>query len=218
MKYKYAVELDKRTYWEYYISLLRTKHPIIFTFFPIKDFNILINKLCIFFFSFSIDFALNTILFDYKAIHIIYENEGSYNVSSFLPQIIISFFISYYITIIIKFLVLSERDILIIKNEKSIKQAINKVSKVERCIIIRNILYFIISIILIMLFWYYLSGFCAVYQNSQVHLMKNILISFVLGLIYPLFINLFPGILRKIALNGNNKECMYKTSVVIQLL
>ena len=218
MNYKCALKIDKRTYWEYYISLLRTKHPIIFTFFPIKDFNIPINKLCIFFFSFSIYFALNTILFDYKAIHIIYENEGSYNVSSFLPQIIISFFISYYITIIIKFLVLSERDILIIKNENNIEQVINKVSKVERCIIIRNILYFIISILFIMLFWYYLSGFCAVYQNSQVHLMKNTLISFVLGLIYPLFVNLFPGILRKIALNGKNKECIYKLSIVIQLL
>ena len=218
MTYKCALKIDKRSYWEYYKSLLRTKHPILFSFFPIKDFNILIIKICIFFFSFSLYLALNTILFDFKAIHTIYENEGSYNVSSFLPQIFIGFFVSYYITILIKFFVLSERDILIIKNEKIVKQAKKKVSKVERCIIIRNILYFIISIILLTFFWYYLSGFCAVYQNSQVHLIKNTLISFILGLIYPLLVNLFPCILRKIALNAKKKECMYKISIVIQLL
>ena len=218
MTYKCALKIDKRTYWEYYRSLLRTKHPFLFSFFPIKDFNILIIKICLFFFSFSIYFALNTILFDYKAIHIIYKNEGSYNVSTFFPQIFIGFFISYYITILIKFLVLSERDILIIKNEKIVKEAKKKVSKVERCIIIRNILYFIISIMLLTFFWYYLSGFCAVYQNSQVHLINNTLISFIFGLIYPLFFNLFPCILRKTALNEKKKECMYKISIVIQLL
>ena len=218
MTYKNAIKIDKRTYLKYYISLLKTKHPIMFAFFPIKDFNILIIKICIFFFSFSICVALNTILFDYKVIHIIYENEGNYNVFDFFPQIIISFFISYYITIIIKFFVLSERDIVIIKNEKHISQASNKISKIERCIITKNIIYFVISILFLSFFWYYLSGFCAVYQNSQVHLIKNSLISFIFGFIYPWFANLFPGIIRRIALNSQKKECMYKISLIIQLL
>ena len=136
----------------------------------------------------------------------------------FFSQIIIGFFISYYATIFIKFFVLSERDILIVKNEKIVKQAKNKVSKVERCIIIRNIIYFIMSILILTFFWYYLSGFCAVYQNSQFHVIKNTLISFIFGLIYPLIINLFPCIIRKISLNSNNKECMYKIGIIIHFL
>jgi hypothetical protein len=34
LKYKYALKYDKRTYFQYYISLIRTKHPLMFAFFP----------------------------------------------------------------------------------------------------------------------------------------------------------------------------------------
>ena len=53
MNYKDALEIDKRSYFEYYLSLIRTKHPVIFSFFPIQDFNIYIIKICIFFYHFQ---------------------------------------------------------------------------------------------------------------------------------------------------------------------
>ena len=37
--YKKALIYDKRTCFEYYWSLLRTKNLILFSFFPIKDYN-----------------------------------------------------------------------------------------------------------------------------------------------------------------------------------
>ena len=37
-------------------------------------------------------------------------------------------------------------------------------------------------------------------------------------MIYPFIINIIPAILRKISLKNSNKECLYNTSKVIQIL
>ena len=163
LNYKDALEIDKRTYLEYYISLLKTKNPIIFTFYPIKDNNILIIKICLFCLSFSIYYFFNTVFFTYNTIHKVYEDKGSYSISYVMPSIILSFILSYIINIFIKYLSLSERNLAELKNEKMNKKLFDKQAKVQRCLIIKYICYFIISFIFLIFFWYYLSSFCAVY-------------------------------------------------------
>ena len=113
---------------------------------------------------------------------------------------------------------MSERDLSKLKNEKSIKKLDEKISKIKKCIMIRNILYFIFSIIFLIFLWYYLSSFCAVYQNSQVSLIKNTLISFLISLIYPFLYNLIPGSIRLFSLSVNNRKCTYKISKILQIL
>ena len=220
MNYEDALVIDKRTYYQYYLSLLRTKHPIIFTFFPFKDYNLLLIKICLFFLSFAIYYFFNTLFFDYSIIHKIYEDQGNYNFSYLLPIIIYSFIISYYFNIIIKYITLSERNLVSLKNEKNIIKLNDKASNVQRCLIIKYILYFVISFIFLIFFWYYLSSFCAVYQNSQVYLIKNTFISFALSLIYPFIISLLPGFFRLYSLNDRNKksQCLYLISKILQLL
>ena len=70
---------------------------------------------------------------------------------------------------------------------------------------IKFILFYIISFIFLIFFWYYLSCFCAVYKNTQVHLIKNTIISFGLSSVYPLGLYLIPGIFRILSLKKNNK-------------
>jgi len=218
LNYKEALEIDKRTYFQYYISLLKTKHPIIFSFCPIRDNNVLIIKICLFCLSFSIYFFFATLLFNYSAIHEVYEQKGSYNISYFMKQIIISFIISYIINIFVKYITLSERNISELKSIKNIKNIFYKQTKIQRCLIVKYICYFIISFIFLIFFWYYLSSFCAVYQNSQIYVIKNTFISFIIALIYPFFINLFPGIFRLYSLNDkkNKRSCIYKFSQILQ--
>jgi hypothetical protein len=218
--YKDALEIDKRTYLEYYISLLKTKHPIIFSFCPIKDNNSLIIKICLFCLSFSIYYFFNTFFFTYNIIHKVYEDKGSYNISLFMPSIIFSFIFSYIINAFIKYFSLSERNLAELKNEKMNKKLFDKKAKIQRCLIIKYLCYFNISLIFLSFFWYYLSSFCAVYQNSQVYVIKNTFISFIIGLIYPFFINLFPGIFRLYSLKNKKvkRECIYKTSQFLQFL
>ena len=66
VNYKEVLENDKRTLIEIYISLLKIEHPIIFSFFPVKDYNVKIIKICIFFFSFVINYAINGLFFSFQ--------------------------------------------------------------------------------------------------------------------------------------------------------
>ena len=215
--YKEALVYDKRTFIKYYISLIKTKHPIIFSFIPIKDYNIMIIKVCLFFLSFCIYYAINTLFFNQSTIHQIYEDGGSYNLAYFLPQILYSFIIAHILSSIIKFVFLSERNIIEIKKQNLFESAKSKVRKVKRKIVIKYIIFFVAGIAFIVLFWYYLSSFGAVYRNSQVYLIKNTFISFLAGLLYPFIINILPGILRIISLN-KKKKIMFKISKFFQYL
>ena len=92
------------------------------------------------------------------------------------------------------------------------------VSKVLKCLSIKYTSYFIISIIFLILLWYYISSFGAVFQNSQVYLIKNTFISFSLGFIYPFLICLLPGIFRIYSLRTKNGNFAYKISIILQNL
>ena len=52
MEYNDALEYDKRKYCEYYISLLKTKHILIFSFYTSNDYNSKIIKIDLFFVGF----------------------------------------------------------------------------------------------------------------------------------------------------------------------
>ena len=67
---------------------------------------------------------------------------------------------------------------------------------------------------------YYIICFCGVYINTQIHLIKDTIISFGLSLIYPFGIYLIPGIFRIPALKAKKRDKihMYKFSQFIQNL
>jgi len=54
LSYDSALNYDKRTYFQYYLSLIRTKHIFFFAFYPNNDYNSMIIKICLFFFSFAL--------------------------------------------------------------------------------------------------------------------------------------------------------------------
>ena len=49
---------------------------LLFSFFIKDDYNSQIIKICLFFFSFALYFAINTLFFNDSTMHKIYENEG----------------------------------------------------------------------------------------------------------------------------------------------
>ena len=85
LAYKLALKCDKRTYCEYYISLLKTKQILIFSFYNIKDYNSRIIKIDLFFINLALYYAVNAPFFNDKVIHKIYEDEGSFNFVYQLP-------------------------------------------------------------------------------------------------------------------------------------
>ena len=203
---KKAIELDKRTYFQYHISLLKKKHLIFFTFLPANDYNLMSLKLSLFLVSFSLYITINGFFFNDETMHKIYIDNGIYNILYKIPQILYSSIVSSFINILLKNLSLSEKQMLRIKHEQSLKITITKSKKIEKCIKIKFIIFFIISLLLIVFFWYFISCFCAVYNNSQIILFKDTLISFGLSMTYPLAINLLPGMFRIPALRSKKKK------------
>ena len=218
LSYKEAIKYDKRSFIKYYISLIKVKHPFIFSFCPIKDYNSLIIKIDLFFLSFSIYCFINCLFFDEKIIHKIYLDEGTYNFKYLIPYISYSFIISHTLITVIKYFSLSERNIGEIAKQKSLDKASDKAYQVKKCIRIKYICFFCLCILFLIFFWYYLSSFGAVYQNTQIYLIKNILISFSFSLIYPFIINIFPVILRIYSLKESNGECIFKFSKIIHFI
>ena len=119
-----------------------------------------------------------------------------------------------------KAICLTDKNIIQIKNLNT-KKAIKIESKsVLKCIIKKTICYFVLTFILLFFFWYYLSCFCAVYRNTQLHLFKDTLISYGFSMIYPFLIYLIPGIFRILALRAQkkDKEIIYKFSKILQAI
>ena len=218
LNYENALEIDKRTYFQYYFSLIKRKQILIFTFFTKDDFNSRTIKISLFLFSFSLYFAVNSLFFNDSTMHKIYEDEGSFNFIYQIPQILFSTIISSVISFIIKFLSLTEKNILSIKKAKEKQDEI--VSKVLKCLIIKFVSFFLLNFIFLIFFWYYLSSFCSVYKNTQMHLIKDTIISFGTSLLYPFGLNLLPGIFRIPALRSKKKDkrCMYKFSQIVQIV
>ena len=120
LPYKKALKNDKRTYIQYYLSLLKKKQSILFSFYPNKDYNSQIIKSFLFFFNFSSDITVNALFFTDDTMHEVYVNSGDYNLNYQLPQIIYSFLISNAINFIIEYLSLSDKTIISIKSEKNL--------------------------------------------------------------------------------------------------
>ena len=218
LEYEEAIILDKRNYFQYYISLLKYNHPLSFSFAPFKDYNSRIIKIFLFFFSLSLDFTINTLFFNDDTMHKIYEDKGEYNFLYQIPQILYSTIISRAIDAIIRTLSLSQDNISELKQEKEIKDLDIKYKKIIRILKIKFILFFIIDFIVLLFFWYYITCFCGIFINTQIHLIKDSFLSLVLGFLYPFVLYLIPSLMRFCALKAENqnRKCLYKFSIFIE--
>ena len=126
LKYVDAIKLDKRTFIDYYISLLKKKHLILFAFVPINDYNLNSIKISLFWLSFSSYYAINGLFFDDKTMHSIYKDEKEYNIIIQISIIIYSSIISSTLNILFRLLALSEKNILSIKEEEELKNVFLK--------------------------------------------------------------------------------------------
>ena len=217
LDYKEALKYDKRKYCQYYLSLIMQKQLILFTFCP-DNSNLMSLKIISFFLSFSLYFSVNGIFFSDKTMHKIYEDKGKNDLLFQIPQIIYSLIISSFINIILKHLSLTDKNILSLKQEINYEIALKKSKSLKNSLFIKFIIFFVLSILLSICFWYYISCFCAVFSNTQIILIKDTIISFVLSMLYPFGLNLIPGLLRIPALKSKDRKCLYFISLLIAFI
>ena len=217
--YLTAKEIDFRNFFQYYWALLKEKQLIIFTFFNHKDYNVGSLKISLFICSFTIYFTVNTFFFNDDSMHNIYKDKGTLNLNYQIIKILISSGISTVFNMIFKLLALIQKNILSIKR-LSYGHSKTESKNIYNIIKIKFIIFIIIGIILLLFSLYYISAFCCVFENSQLHLIKSIFISFIISMLYPLAISIIPAFLRTISLKDrkNNRKCLYDLSKIASLI
>ena len=157
--------------------------------------------------------------------HKIYEDKGIFDFLFQIPQILYSSIISSVLNIILKNLSLSQKKILELKSEISEKHldftnSQTKSNQIKKSLKIKLIIFFILSSLLMIFFWYFISCFCGVYINTQTILFKDTFMSFGSSLVFPFILSLIPGCFRIPSLRAKKKnlKLLYKLSLLINLL
>ena len=129
--------------------------------------------------------------------HKILEDKGKYNFLYQIPQILYSTLISKFVDSIIKNLALSQDIFVGIKQEKE-KSNLNVKYREKLFLIIKLkfIVFFIISLIILIFTFYYTTCFCGIYVNTQKHLINDSVISLGTSQLIPFLLCLIPGIFR----------------------
>ena len=218
--YESAIKLDHRTYIEYYISLLKNNYPIIFSFVPFDDYNSKIIKIFLFFFLYSLDLTVNALFFTDDTMNKIYQDKGKFNFLYQIPQILYSALISKLLDSIIKNFALTKENIVQFKEKKEKSELYIIYKKFISKLKIKYILYFVLTFIVLLFFWFYDICFCGIYINTQSHITKDSLISEITSLLIPLALYLLPGIFRISALRAEkpSRKFLYKFSIFLENL
>ena len=148
----------------------------------------------------------------------IYKDKGKFDLLYQIPQIIYSTLITRIIDTFIRTFALSQDNIVELKKIKVKKDFMEIQNKLFRTLKTKFFLFFISSFIFLIFFWYYISCFCGIYINTQIHLIKYSLLSLILSLLIPFILYLLPGILRipAIKVMKPNRIILYKVSQFIE--
>ena len=216
LEFNKAIELDNRGYCRIYYSILKREHILFFTFFSWNDYNLIYIKFARFFFLLSTLMGMNVFFFFDKSLHELYLNKGKFDFVLLIPQIILSSLVSHVSEVFICFLTMTDKYVYQFKTLEENDMNKSVVMKSLKCVKIKLISFFIFIFILMIVYWYLISSFCAVYENTQITFLMNFAFSFLLYLIYPLFIYILTSLFKFIGLKTKS-SCLYKLGNVIPI-
>ena len=168
-----------------------------------------------FIFLLCTDMAMNVFFFSDDTMHKMFLDYGKYNFIQQIPQIIYSTIISQLIEIFLCYLSLTDKHFYQVKECKKVSK--KSMLGIMKCIQIKICFFFVFTSVIFIFYWYLVTCFCAVYQNTQIAFIKDSLLSFVLSISIPFGLYLIPSFLRIISLKVKKfkLEFVYKASGVI---
>ena len=163
---------------------------------------------------------MNALFYNDDTMHNIYKSKGAFDLKTQLPIMIYSTLISMILNTPLNFFGLSNDDIISFKQNRTKSNLIQRVKNLIKKLSAKFFLFFTISFLLLAFLWYYISMFCIIYKNTQIHLLKDTIMSFGLSFLFPFVIYLLPGIFRIPALNDkkSKSKLLYDFSKILQLL
>lgn len=191
--YNVAINKDKRSFIELFLSISQKRLIFIFSF--KKDHNIKVLKISLIIFCLIKYFMVNLFFFNNNVIHKIYIDKGKYNLGYQIKYVFLSALISCIFLYIAKY---------IFTFKKSPKQLIQIIKCIDASLII--------LIILFSFYWIYIGSFCSVFIKTQKHLIINFVLAIIVCIIYEVIITIISLILRKIALKKKKLPKLYSIS------
>ena len=208
---------DHRNFCQYYGNILLIGHIILNVFFRRNDFNLFTIKLCLLFMTFAINLTFNIFFFTNKSmklnyiksvddVSIIFDNFVKSLYSSILANILLIF---------LKYICLTHNSVRSLRQIKDVNSAEKQSVCILRCIKLRILIYYILSLIFLIIFGFYILSFCAIFENTQIELIKSTFYSWLISLIYPFIICFITSIIRSISFILKSK-CLYAVKLILQ--
>ena len=216
LDYEEAIKSDKREFCDIYWSILKREQLILFTFLPGKDFNLFYIKMVRLFFIIISLMSMNVFLFADKSIHNLFINGIKYDFVQQILQIILSVLITNVIDILLCFLSLTDRDIYKIKALQKTEIKNITIYNLTKKIRIKLIIFLALTFIILFFYWYIVSAFCSVYNNTQGIYIIDCVLSIIFFMVIPFIVYGLKSLFRIISLKKKIKV-LYKLSQVFPI-
>ena len=220
LDYDEACEMDKRGFFSTYFSVLMREHIILFTFFTCYDYNLFYIKMERFFILVCTQFTVNGLFFVHETMYKKYVEGEEFTFIQKIPQLLFTLIASHIIEVILCSLSMTDANIYEIKELPSKEKNSEKVLSIIDCMNRKLTGFFVFTFLLFLFYWYFISAFCAVYQNTQIIFLRDSGISFLTSLLDPFIIYGITTLLRVISLSACCKKklgCVYKLSDIIPI-
>ena len=214
--YNDVIGKDSRSLLQTYWSFLKFKQSIIFTFYTKSDGILRSTKIALFILFFAFYMAFTALFFNDDIMRALYIYKGNTGAAVHVPNIILSSLCSFIASFIVRYVCLGERDIAKILSVREPDERKRLAQRARKIAMVKLIVLYVLSGLLILLFWYYVSAFCAVFKNSQKNYLINFFICFIVCNLWPVLTSFIPATMRRCALD-DNKECLYNASQIVSV-
>ena len=219
LEYLDACKYDTRPFLKTYHSVLMREHIILFTFFSWNDYNLFYVKIERFLVLICTQMTMNGLFFSDESMKKANKSDD-YNFVQQLPKIIFSLIATHLVEVALCYFSMTDTVYYRIKELARNKNNDEKIIDEIKCMKRKIIAFYVITFLLFLFYWYFISAFCAVYQNTQKTFLLDSFISIIVQFIDPFFIYCLTTLLRYLSLlkcAKNNMKCLYNTSYLIPI-
>ena len=220
LDYDEACELDNRSCCKTYFSVLLREHYVLFTFCSWNDYNLFYVKIERFFILICTEMTMNGLFFLHHTMRRKYVEGEELTFVDKIPQYIFSLIASHVVEVILCFLSMSDIHIYEIKALPKLEKNDERIFDILDKIRNRLRVFFVFTFLVFLFHWYFISAFCAVYQNTQLTFLEDSGISIATSLIDPFIIYGATTLLRYLSLIKCCRKkacCLYKVGDIIPI-
>ena len=219
MVYEDAQEYDKHSLCSFFKRAMSMKIVFLAPCSNISLFEPFCVKIVAFFLNIATYLVMNAILFDESYIEKRYNETGStgfvYMIKNEIPKCIYASLASTVIGFLIMYLTSAQKRFKVaIETQKDPNKFISVTKQIIKNLKCKMIGFFITNIIIMGMFLYYISAFCAVYQKTQVPWLEGCLISFIFCVLFQMIYALFITAIRYFGLKCKI-SCFYTLSTYL---